>query len=1167
MVNIEIYIVGIVFWTATAALSVLAFISLRLDYLLSEGEDKVEWIERKLKLLKALLEDHSQLVKKREEAESRVRSFWDIENLSEIHHQLSIAESEWIESTRDVVSKAEGCVAEYKKQSPGLFWSAITVIFRLMTIKDVLRQIDDVENELTLSFEKRNENAKYIHMSMEKSRSKSRSLLDQFTFEEEDRSVAREVHTSVAAQNQMQKKPSISFDQLMNKSVAMDLFSGMEERWSIYLLLPLHAFLKDLRQLQLITETEKQWKTVAGEIIEDAEIYISNYLWWFETFGILKKSKMNIPLITNHFRKDMKLIVTGFEDLLKYNLTFIDRAAEKSTFHPITDDREIASTIASIESKLRDMDTSSQQVAKENLKCDKLKEMHKQLKEAEKTEGRNACVKELKSITQKLDNLLDNFQEWNVTEPVEYQSEIGNAINLLQNLIKTCTIKRQESTKLVGCKKEEQDLVSKLTSGSGSNPSALSIVGMKGVGKTTLAKVVYYNKDIVEHFPVRVWVTVTEGAVNRAKALLMKRDGTKDQTLYLINVCDQLKEKLCLVVLDNVSKTTDLDKLYRLLYGSGWTDGSRIVLTTRFKDVALHANNSSTPHHIRLLMKEESWMLFQKVASRRLEPKEESLAKKLVGKCGGLPLAILSLGCVISANGTTPTSLSWVLDQINHGHFKKYWLQPKDNREELSNTMRDCLYCFTNFPLDYEIPARRLVNLWVGEGLVQQNNGKTPEDTAESYLEELIDSNMIQVVALKGNGKIKTCRLPSMLREIILQNNNRTSQSRYWGTHLERRISYHFYDHGLNENSAQAFSKKGTPLSVLFFDKREGCKPGEHVGKILSTSIADQQFLETRVLDLECIFRPQLPKTLSKLNNLKYLSLRWTYLEELPPCICKLQELETLDLKHTCINYIPRSIWELKKLKKLYLPQNYRSKLEGKPRGHFNEILHILWGVFLYGNYPLLHYLHKLKNLQKLKLAFQLKISEQETLAEKIVKLEQLHSLTLKSVDETGDPKKLKWINMSKLDNLSSLRLFGKLEDKIRTSLLPINLTELTLTASQLSVDPMPQLQNLKKLKSLCFYADSFIEKRMVCTSRGFEQLQVLRFWNLERLEEWDVKEGAMPSLMEFEARSCINFAFPSGLKHVKTIRTIKLRKMNNPFVKNMWLYRKKALLVNVEIN
>ncbi|KAK2452407.1 disease resistance protein RPM1 [Trifolium repens] len=464
--------------------------------------------------------------------------------------------------------------------------------------------------------------------------------------------------------------------------------------------------------------------------------------------------------------------------------------------------------------------------------------------------------------------------------------------------------------------------------------------------------------------------------------------------------------------------------------------------------------------------------------------------------------------------------------------------------------MRNCLYYLTKFPLDHEISARRLVNLWVGEGLVPE---ETPEETAEIYLEELRDRSMIQVVALKSNGKIKTCCLPSMLREIILQNRNSPNHSHDFGTHLDRRFAYNFDDHGLDANSTQAFRNQGMPVSVLFFDKREGNVPGKRVGDILSTGIASWQFLETKVLDLECIFRPQLPKTLSKLTNLKYLSLRWTYLEELPLCICKLLELETLDLKHTHINYIPSSIWKLKKLKKLYLPQSYRSKLEGEPRGNVSETLHTLWGVFLYGNYPLLGYLHKLKSLQKLKLAFQLNGSEQElqnTLAQKIVQLKELHSLTLKSVDETGGPENLKLIDMANLEKLSSLRLFGQLEYTLHERLLPQSLTDLTLSASKLSADSMPELQNLPMLKSLCFYADSYIEKKMVCAPGGFLQLQVLRFWNLENLEEWDVMEGAMPSLMEFEVRFCTNLAVPIGLKHLKTtIRMIKLRKMPVQFV------------------
>jgi hypothetical protein len=205
-------------------------------------------------------------------------------------------------------------------------------------------------------------------------------------------------------------------------------------------------------------------------------------------------------------------------------------------------------------------------------------------------------------------------------------------------------------------------------------------------------------------------------------------------------------------------------------------------------------------------------------------------------------------------------------------------------------------------------------------------------------------------------------------------------------------------------------------------------------------------------------------------------------------------------------------------------------------------------------NYSVAGYLHKLKSLQKLKLAFQLNGSEKEkelqnTLAQQIVQLVQLHSLTLKSVNETGNPKNLLLVDMANLVKLSSLRLFGQLDGTFHARLLPKNLTDLTLSASKLSADSMPELQNLPMLKSLCFYADSYIEKKMVSASGGFRQLEVLRFWNLENLEEWDVMEGAMPSLMEFEVRSCEKLAVPTGLKHLKTIRIIKLRKMPDPFV------------------
>jgi len=122
-----------------------------------------------------------------------------------------------------------------------------------MTIKDVLQQIDDVKSKLTDHLKKKDEKAKDIHMSMESSRSMTRSLLDQY-ITEEDKSVAREVHNFVEVQNRKQNKPSTSFDELIK---SMDLFSGMEERWSIYLLLPLQAFAQGLESASVRNRNRK----------------------------------------------------------------------------------------------------------------------------------------------------------------------------------------------------------------------------------------------------------------------------------------------------------------------------------------------------------------------------------------------------------------------------------------------------------------------------------------------------------------------------------------------------------------------------------------------------------------------------------------------------------------------------------------------------------------------------------------------------------------------------------------------------------------------------------------------------------------------------------------------------------------------------------------------
>ena len=137
--------------------------------------------------------------------------------------------------------------------------------------------------------------------------------------------------------------------------------------------------------------------------------------------------------------------------------------------------------------------------------------------------------------------------------------------------------------------------------------------------------------------------------------------------------------------------------------------------------------------------------------------------------------------------------------------------------------------------------------------------------------------------------------------------------------------------------------------------------------------------------------------------------------------------------------------------------QIYRSQIKHQPSGSSLQNLHTLKGAFINKDSPLKDGLRRLTNLRKLALAFQLNLSQQIALAESLLKLKQLKALKLKSIDGMGRPQDLKAAFLLGLENLSNLYLFGKLEN---TSInrLPQSLTDLTLSASGLIDDPMPEL-------------------------------------------------------------------------------------------------------------
>ncbi|GFZ17717.1 hypothetical protein Acr_26g0009870 [Actinidia rufa] len=202
----------------------------------------------------------------------------------------------------------------------------------------------------------------------------------------------------------------------------------------------------------------------------------------------------------------------------------------------------------------------------------------------------------------------------------------------------------------------------------------------------------------------------------------------------------------------------------------------------------------------------------------------------------------------------------------------------------------------------------------------------------------------------------------------------------------------------------------------------------------------------------------------------------------------------------------------------------------------------------------------RLINLRKLGLMCQLTSSQQKPPAKWIAKLNHLESLRLKSIDEMVQPSDLYLEPLSSLKNLSSIYLLGRLGNPIVVDNLPESLTEITLSLSELTENPMPKLGKLRNLRILNLFAKFNTGKNMVCSSDSFPLLRVLNIWKLEELEEWIVEEGALTILKELEIRSCNKLKMiPDGLQHLVHCSELKLTKMPNEFNERVTEYWSKV--------
>nr|CAN73883.1 hypothetical protein VITISV_018828 [Vitis vinifera] len=344
---------------------------------------------------------------------------------------------------------------------------------------------------------------------------------------------------------------------------------------------------------------------------------------------------------------------------------------------------------------------------------------------------------------------------------------------------------------------------------------------------------------------------------------------------------------------------------------------------------------------------------------------------------------------------------------------------------------------------DFDIPARRLMALWVAEDLIQpEGENETPENVAERCLHMLIAQGMVQALRQYWLSKAQQATFLGIHTDTRSELSLGTSRIRHLVDHLDKEDVSFDHIHGDYNTTSTSFPPYYEDvLSFMSFDTRIESKPGEDVGNFLRQSISSGCFLVLLVLDLENVFRPKLPEAIGKLTRLRYFGLRSTFLEILPSSISKLQNVQTLDMKHTSINTLPDSIWKLQQLRHLYLSESYRSKLMLGQGTNFPTILQTLCGLFVDEETSVRDVLDRLLNIRKLGLTMSSKREamslQLQAVVDWVLKQKQLRSLRLKSIDQNNQPWDLELKPLVSLVNLSYIYLLGQLNNPSIMSQFP----------------------------------------------------------------------------------------------------------------------------------
>ncbi|XP_024929655.1 putative disease resistance RPP13-like protein 1 [Ziziphus jujuba] len=486
---------------------------------------------------------------------------------------------------------------------------------------------------------------------------------------------------------------------------------------------------------------------------------------------------------------------------------------------------------------------------------------------------------------------------------------------------------------------------------SGEKFSVIPIVGMGGIGKTTLAQLVYNDERVKNCFGFKAWVSVSyEFDIFKITKLITERvanspsfNNSDDLDLLQVKLQEALEGKKFLLVLDDVwnedyFQWEELKKPFE----SG-ACGSKIIVTTRNESVSSVMRNNNIPSfQIQTMSDENCWKLFVKHAFVNVDPcchpKLEEIGRKIVQKCKGLPLAVKSLGSILRHQlhleewETILKSDIWDLPKQKNSILPALWL----SYQYLPSNLKRCFAYCSVFPKNYEIDKDELIKLWMAEDLLEPQNNKRIEKVGEDYFDDLSSRSLFQ----------KSRWFRATMHDLVHD--------------LATFVAGDFCL-SLNGNNSDKLLSKVRHLSCLKEQSLEHNYEDLFKVKCLRTLSFPSNCYRQLQLDLDFLDRMNLWATLACLRS---LSFHGCSIAKLSDSIGNLKLLRYLNLSKTMISEVPNTVCRLYNLQTLILSACFELKLLPTEMGRLINLRHLNIASTNLEKMPL--QMCNLKNLQML---------------------------------------------------------------------------------------------------------------------------------------------------------------------------------------------------------